>query len=94
MLRDAAGAEPREELRRVTAKLGGCRPDAGRGPYRSSGVARRLGKGTSALSAIRQRLIDKGLIYATEDYDHIDVTVPRFDDFMPRAALTFKALRG
>jgi AAA ATPase-like protein len=58
--------------------------DLGQGPYRSSGVAKRLGKATSTLSPIRQRLIDKGLIYATEDYGFIDFTVPRFDDFMRR----------
>jgi hypothetical protein len=33
---------------------------------------------------IRQRLLDKGLIYATEDYGYVDFTVPRFDEFMAR----------
>jgi hypothetical protein len=28
----------------------------------------------------RQHLIDKGLAYATEDYGHVDFTVPRFDE--------------
>ena len=32
----------------------------------------------------RQHLIDKGLTYATEDYGHVDFTVPRFDEFMRR----------
>ena len=32
----------------------------------------------------RQHLIDKGLAYATEDYGHVDFTVPRFDEFMLR----------
>jgi hypothetical protein len=36
------------------------------------------------LSQIRQRLLDKGLIYATADYGYIDFTIPRFDEFMCR----------
>ena len=31
---------------------------------------------------IRQRLLDKGLVYATEDYGYVDFTVPRFAEFM------------
>jgi hypothetical protein len=42
------------------------------------------GTSTSALSQIRRRLIDKGLIYATEDYGHVEFTIPRFDEFMRR----------
>jgi hypothetical protein len=33
---------------------------------------------------VRQRLLDKGLIYATEDYGYVDITVPRFAGFMQR----------
>jgi hypothetical protein len=62
---------------RAMAELGG-------GPYRSGDVARVLGKSTTALSQIRQRLLDKGLIYATEDYGHNDFTIPRFDEFVRR----------
>jgi hypothetical protein len=58
--------------------------ELGSGPYRSGNVARKAGKSTTALSQIRQRLLDKGLIYATEDYGHIDFTIPRFDEFMRR----------
>jgi hypothetical protein len=58
--------------------------DLGSGPYRTGNVAQRLGKRTSGMSTARQRLIEKGLIYATEDYGYIDFTVPRFDDFMRR----------
>lgn len=58
--------------------------DLGNGPYRSGDVARKAGKSTTALSQVRQRLLDKGLIYATEDYGHIDFTIPRFDEFMRR----------
>lgn len=31
-----------------------------------------------------QRLLDRGLVYATEDYGHVDFTVPPFDEFMRR----------
>jgi hypothetical protein len=46
----------------------------------------------------RQRLIDKGLVYGTEDYGHVDFTVPRFGEFMrrymPYAAPTQSVRRG
>jgi hypothetical protein len=58
--------------------------ELGEGPYRSGKVAGKLGRSTSELSMTRQHLIDKGLAYATEDYGHIDFTVPRFDEFMRR----------
>lgn len=58
--------------------------ELGNGPYRSGLVAGKLGRKTSEVSMSRQHLIDKGLIYATEDYGHIDFTVPRFDEFMRR----------
>ncbi len=58
--------------------------ELGAGPYRSGEVARKAGKSTTALSQIRQRLLDKGLVYATEDYGHVDFTIPRFDEFMRR----------
>lgn len=57
----------------------------GPGPYKSADVAGELGRTTSTLSMIRQRLVDKGLIYATEDHGYIDFTVPRFGEFMLRA---------
>jgi hypothetical protein len=55
-----------------------------RGPYRSGDVAKRLGRRVGALSPVRQALITKGLVYATEDYGYIDFTVPRFDEFLRR----------
>ena len=58
--------------------------DLGRGPYRSGAVAAKLGKSSAALSQLRDRLITKGLIYATEDYGYIEFSVPRFDEFMRR----------
>ena len=58
--------------------------ELGEGPYRSGDVAAKLGMKTSEVSATRQRLLEKGLAYATETYGHIDFTIPRFDEFMRR----------
>lgn len=58
--------------------------ELGEGPYRSGMVAAQLARKTSEVSMARQHLIDKGLVYATEDYGHIDFTIPRFDEFMRR----------
>jgi hypothetical protein len=37
-----------------------------------------------ALATVRQKLLDRGLIYATQDYGFVDFTVPRFAEFMRR----------
>jgi AAA ATPase domain len=58
--------------------------ELGEGPYKSGAVAAKLGRKTTEVSMIRQRLLDKGLVYATEDYGHVDFTVPRFSEFMIR----------
>jgi hypothetical protein len=58
--------------------------ELGEGPYKSGAVAAKLGRSTTAVSTIRQKLIDKGLVYATEDYGHVDFTVPLFDEYMTR----------
>jgi len=58
--------------------------ELGDGPYRSGSVARKLGQTATAVSQTRQRLIDKGLIYATEDYGYVDFSVPRFAEYMRR----------
>lgn len=58
--------------------------ELGDGPYRSGQVAQALNKPSTAASGLRQDLIDKGLIYATEDYGHIDFSIPRFAEFMRR----------
>jgi hypothetical protein len=58
--------------------------ELGEGPYRSGDVAAKLGRKTGDVSMTRQRLLDKGLVYATEDYGHVDFTVPRFHEFMAR----------
>ncbi len=62
---------------RAMAELGG-------GPYKAGAVAAAMGSTTTALSTVRQKLLDRGLIYATEDYGYVDFTVPRFDEFMRR----------
>jgi hypothetical protein len=69
----------REERRYMRAMA-----ELGEGPYRSGEVAAKLGRRTPEVSMTRQHLIDKGLAYATEDYGHVDFTVPRFDEFMRR----------
>jgi hypothetical protein len=58
--------------------------ELGSGPYRSGDVAKKMGRNVTALSPVRQQLLNKGLVYATEDFGHIDFTVPRFDDYMRR----------
>jgi len=70
-------AEQERSYMRAMAELG-------EGPYKSGDVAAKLGRRTSEVSMTRQRLLDKGLAYATEDYGHVDFTVPRFDEFMRR----------
>lgn len=66
--------------------------ELGDGPYRSGAVATKLGQTSTAQSPTRQRLIDKGLIYATENYGYIDFSVPRFAEFM-RRHMPFQAPR-
>jgi len=58
--------------------------ELGTGPYRSGDIAAKLARKTSEVSMVRQRLLDKGLVYATEDYGYVDFTVPRFAEFMRR----------
>lgn len=58
--------------------------ELGDGPYQSGAVARKRGQSSTAVSQLRQRLMSKGLIYATEDYGYIDFSVPRFAEFMRR----------
>ena len=59
--------------------------ELGPGPYRVGGVAQKMGSTTTALSTLRQSLLEKGLIYATEDYGYVEYTIPRFDEFMRRS---------
>ncbi len=58
--------------------------ELGAGPYRSGRVAEEAGLSVTGASPIRQQLMTKGFIYATEDYGFVDFTVPRFAEFMQR----------
>jgi len=66
--------------------------ELGAGPYKAGEVAAKLGRRTPEISVLRQRLIDKGLVYATEDFGYVDFTVPRFGEFMSRY-MPFRAPR-
>lgn len=57
--------------------------ELGKGPYRSSEVADRLGEPPSKLGPRRAQIIDKGMIYSPQ-YGDIDFTVPMFDDYLRR----------
>ena len=58
--------------------------ELGAGPYKAGSIARVMWSTRTALSTVRQKLIDRGLIYPTEDYGYLAFTVPRFDEFMRR----------
>ncbi len=55
----------------------------GAGPHRSGQVAAAGGHDTSAVSAVRDRLINEGLVYAPR-YGWIEFAIPHFDDFVRR----------
>lgn len=57
--------------------------EIGKGPYRSSEVADRLGEAPSKLGPRRAQIIAKGMIYSPQ-YGDIDFTVPMFDDYLRR----------
>lgn len=57
--------------------------EIGKGPYRSSEVAERLGEPPSKLGPRRAQIIAKGMIYSPQ-YGDIDFTVPMFDDYLRR----------
>lgn len=57
--------------------------EIGKGPYRSSEVAERLGEAPSKLGPRRAQIIAKGMIFSPQ-YGDIDFTVPMFDDYLRR----------
>lgn len=57
--------------------------EIGKGPYRSSEVAERLGEAPSKLGPRRAQIIAKGMIYSPQ-YGDVDFTVPMFDDYLRR----------
>jgi len=56
----------------------------GPGPHRSGDVAAAAGRTSSELSAIRDRLIKEGLVYAPR-YGWVEFALPRFDEYVRRA---------
>ena len=58
----------------------------GSGPHRSGEVAAAAGRTTSAVSAIRDRLINEGLVYAPR-YGWIEFAIPHFDDYVRRTCV-------
>lgn len=57
--------------------------ELGKGPYRSSEVAERLGEPPSKIEPRRAQIIDKGMIYSPQ-YGDIDFTIPMFDAYLKR----------
>jgi hypothetical protein len=60
--------------------------EIGPGPHRSSDIASILERDVTAVAPIRNRLINKGVIYSPGHGDTA-FTVPMFDEFMKRASL-------
>jgi hypothetical protein len=56
----------------------------GPGPHRSGEVAAAGGRATSELSAIRDRLIREGVVYAPR-YGWVEFAIPLFDDYVRRS---------
>ncbi|TCD47221.1 ATP-binding protein [Chlorobium sp. N1] len=57
----------------------------GQGPYHTTEITRQLGvERSTALSAVRSKLIKKGMIYSPA-HGQLSFTVPLFDEFMRRA---------
>lgn len=57
--------------------------ELGPGPHRSGDIAAALGKKVSTLAPLRDRIIDKGMIWSPSHGDTA-FTVPLFDEFMKR----------
>lgn len=57
--------------------------DLGPGAHRSGAVAKKMSKTTTQVAGIRDSLIKKGLIYAS-DYGKVAFTVPHFDQYLKR----------
>ena len=57
--------------------------ELGPGPYRSGDIATRLGRPVTQQSPVRQRLIDKGMIWSP-NHGETAFTVPLFDEYLRR----------
>ena len=56
----------------------------GAGPHRSGEVAGAMGRRSSQVSALRDRLIDEGLLFAPR-YGWVEFAIPHFEAFVARA---------
>jgi hypothetical protein len=56
----------------------------GAGPHRSGEVASAMGRATSQVSALRDRLIDEGLLFSPR-YGWVEFAIPHFEAFVARA---------
>lgn len=55
----------------------------GKGPYRSSDVAAKLGKQLQSIGPVRATLISKGFVFSPQ-HGEVDFTVPLFDEYIVR----------
>jgi len=63
--------------------------EIGAGPHRSGDIASLLGRTVNNVAPIRQKLIEKGMIYSSAHGDN-SFTVPLFDDYMKRVMPIFE----
>lgn len=57
--------------------------ELGSGPYKTSEIAKKMGKKSSALAMTREALITSGMIYSPR-WGYAEYTVPLFDEYMKR----------
>lgn len=55
----------------------------GKGPYKSSAVAEKLGKQLNSISPVRATLINKGFVFSPQ-HGEVDFTVPLYDEYIAR----------
>lgn len=55
----------------------------GEGAYKTSEVARKLGKKIESVGPVRSTLIRKGFVYSPQ-HGEVDYTVPMFDQYIRR----------
>ncbi len=63
--------------------------ELGPGPYRSGDIATRLGRPVTQQSPVRQRLINKGMIWSP-NHGETAFTVPLFDEYLRRTLPDFE----
>jgi hypothetical protein len=63
--------------------------EIGAGPHRSGDIASLLGRAVNNVAPIRQKLIEKGMIYSSAHGDN-SFTVPLFDGYMKRVMPVFE----